>query len=73
MLICICLCAFDLGSLCAWKAEHGLANWMALELRHDRVHQIFSRLPAAAVLYISLERFVSCQAKIANQLGEFQR
>eukprot|EP00439_Symbiodinium_sp_Y106_P041365 s1099_g5.t1 len=26
------------------KAEHGLANWMALELRHDRVHQIFSRM-----------------------------
>ncbi|CAE7362609.1 Capn15 [Symbiodinium microadriaticum] len=26
------------------KAEQGLANWMALELRHDRVHHIFSRM-----------------------------
>ncbi|CAE7513255.1 trmB [Symbiodinium natans] len=26
------------------KADEGLANWMALELRHDRVHQIFSRM-----------------------------
>eukprot|EP00913_Durusdinium_trenchii_P001521 g1408.t1 len=26
------------------KAEEGLANWIALELRHDRVHNIFSRM-----------------------------
>ena len=32
------------------KADTGLANWMALELRHDRVHQIFSRcLPEAVI------------------------
>lgn len=26
------------------KAEQGIANWIALELRHDRVHNIFSRM-----------------------------
>ncbi|CAJ1457308.1 unnamed protein product [Effrenium voratum] len=29
------------------KEEHGVANWIALELRHDRVHNIFSRAPAS--------------------------
>ncbi|CAE7386954.1 Lmf1 [Symbiodinium sp. CCMP2456] len=59
------------------KAEQGLANWMALELRHDRVHQIFSRLWAAAVLCsgcIPLLKDLShaSQTKLVNQFAELE-